>query len=113
MSSTVTTLPVPPTQVATSKPSIWAALKARLDEASTWAGIGGVALVALDLLPSALPTFHAAYGQHGWAKMTALLMALFSFVVAVAKKEGSTRIAALAQACEVLVETEKTRAPRA
>ena len=118
MSSTVTQLPVSP-PLPTKPPAqgpaatVWAALRARLDEASTWAGIGGVALVSLDLLPGALPAFHAAYGQHGWAKMTALLLALLSFVVAIAKREGSARVAAIAQACEVLVEAQKSPGPRA
>ena len=105
--ATTTTTTVTPTQPAASSP--WAAIAARLGEASTWAGIGGILLVALDLLPAALPAFHAALGQHGWAKTAGLLAALLSFTVAVARREGCTTIADIAQAASVVVETERQR----
>ena len=116
MSSNVT--PIAPASAPPSAPAsaqratvpLWTTLRARLREASTWAGLGGILLVVLNLLPAALPQFHAALTQHGWARMTGLLIALLSFVVAVAKREGNGSIAGIAAAAEVVVETEKTRA---
>ncbi len=103
--------PMTPTPPLTQAPvPLWTAIRARLGEASTWAGMGGILLVVLNLLPAALPQFHAALAQHGWARMTGMVVALLSFVVAVAKREGNTTVAAIAQAAEVVVEQEKTRA---
>lgn len=121
MSSNVTSItPVAAASPATADPasaaaapgttSLRAAIVTRLREASTWAGLGGILLVVLNLLPAALPQFHAALTQHGWARMTGLAIALLSFVVAVAKREGNGSVAAIAAAAEVVVETEKTRA---
>ena len=111
MSSNVTPLIPTPAPAPAATISWWTTITERLGEASTWAGIGGILLVVLNLLPTALPGFHAALGQHGWAKTTGLVIALLSFVVAVARKEGNTTVAELAQACEIVVEAEKTRAP--
>ena len=112
MPSNVT--PMIPTPLPAPRPAatvpLWRVIRARLGEASTWAGIGGILLVSLNLLPAALPQFHAALTQQGWARMTGLTVALLSFVVAVARREGNTTVAAIAQAAEVVVEHEKTRA---
>ncbi len=112
MSSNVTPLtPTPIPAPAVTTVPIWTMIEQRLGEASTWAGIGGILLVVLDLLPAALPGFHAALGQHGWAKSTGLVIALLSFVVAVAKREGNATVAELAEAAEIVVEAERARAP--
>ena len=105
-----TTRVMPPPPPASAAP-FWAVTAARFGEASTWAGIGGILLVVLDLLPAALPQFHAALGQQGWAKTTGLVAALLSFIVAVARKEGCTTVAELADAAVAVIEAEKIYSP--
>lgn len=114
MSSNVTPIMPPPAPASATRPaprSWWTAIRARFHEPSTWAGLGGIVLVVLNLLPAALPQFHAALTQHGWARLTGLVIALLTFVVAVAKREGDTTIAGIAQAAAVVVEAERARAP--
>ena len=98
MSATVT--------VPAGKPGVIPSVRSRLGEASTWAGIGGVALVALSLLPAYVPTLQAAFQQHGTAKVTGLVLALGAFAAAILKSEGVKTIVNAGPGVETVVQPE-------